>query len=256
MSVSKQYTQELKSNLDYSAAWFPNIPISLGDIGIMKGYQFNRIGNISRYNIHFDVKIGDKQIPEYRSKNAVTINTVISGKVLVDNIMVPVNKIGVTVKFTRDKALIFNAKESATEIIDDQIDLEKKIIELEESGEWKDDWVVITEVVKSRKTTIIVSNSSNAELHFLMKGKVGAYGVDLANINANVEIKKEASVDFKCFGEKLTPLFRAKKLNRGFWRGFDPKLESLRKMKPKIKQTEPMKLVDTDYIDFDKQISE
>jgi hypothetical protein len=50
---------EGKQNLNYSATWLPNYPVSLGDIGTMDNYQFTRINNIeSAFGIHFKTKLG------------------------------------------------------------------------------------------------------------------------------------------------------------------------------------------------------
>ncbi len=58
MGISKQYTKEIKDQLNYSATWLPGTIVSPGDIGTIINYEFIHQTNLTDLGIPFEAKVG------------------------------------------------------------------------------------------------------------------------------------------------------------------------------------------------------
>ena len=70
--------------------------------------------------------------------------------------------------------------------------------------------VVVTEVVKAKSSTIIISNSKDAQINLIAKAEITPKELNLANSDAKFQVLKKAKIATQIIASKgLTPLFRA-----------------------------------------------
>jgi hypothetical protein len=221
LSVSKFYTKEIKYETNYSATWLPSVTVSPGDVGRIKDYQFQHLTSLSTLGIPFSTSPGVSKLDfNYYSANAVSVTMKASGQAPLVGSGLAQADAGVNIRFQRDNAVIFRLRRGSSTRISDLNSLEKNIIPLHDADTWKDDMVVVTEAVVADSATIIISRGSNAQIDLLARGQVGAAGIDLADIDANLQVVKESNIDTKIIASKgLTPLFKALGMRKSWWSG-------------------------------------
>lgn len=211
MRTSKKYTRELRQQFGYLATWLPGVPLALGDIGILKRNTFTKISNLSNFDIDFKIeKDPTKSDLEYTSKGAVSITTKASGTVAPQGSVLGEVDAGITVEFSKDKAILFKANGTSSPIIEDQILLGRKILSLYKKGQWDKDWVVITELVQADSASILISSSSTGKIELKATGELKTANMDIADADLGLELSFSRDLSTKIIAENsLTPLFRA-----------------------------------------------
>jgi hypothetical protein len=210
MSINKQYTQEIKKETTYSATWLPNLIVHPGDIGTLTNYNYHHVTNLSNFGINFNVVQDSTEMEfNYTSSDSVTIDTKLSGHVAPSGSNLSLLDQGVLIRFSKDKAIIFRLAKCKSTMIDNMKPIEDTMISLQKSREWKDDWVLVTEVLRAQSGTIIISNSKDAGIDLLAKGRVNLATFDLADVGAHFKVVKRTNIATEIVAAKgLTPLFR------------------------------------------------
>lgn len=218
MKTRRKYTRELKKQFGYLATWFPGTPIALGDIGVFKRNEFTKISNLSDFGISFDIEQDStKSDMEYSSRGGVSVMTKASGTAAIEGSTLGEIDAGITVKFSKEKAIFFKANGTTSPNIKNQIKLGEEVIELFKSGRWNKDWAVVTELVNVESATVLISNSSDGKIELKAKSKVAAVSLDIADANLGLEIKFFKDLSTRIVAqESLTPLFKASKV-KGRW---------------------------------------
>lgn len=209
-SVSKKYTKEVKEQFDYSATWLPTMQVAPGDIGRLRNYQYTHYSTLNDLGIKFAVQEGSAQAEfDYCSSRSVSITTKAAGQVPPTGFGIAKADAGVSIKFSRNKAIVLRLSNCTSTQIRSLDSVAKEILTLYESDKWDKDNVVVTEAVKAESATIIISNSSNAQIDLVARGKISPSKTDLADVKAKFQVLKETNIATKLIASKnLTPLFR------------------------------------------------
>lgn len=209
-SAQKQYTNELKKKFGYYATWNPGVPLSLGDIGIMKKNVFTRIGGLEDFNINFEIRPDLTKSPlEHSTQGSVIITTKLSGTAApLDSSLTELDA-GIIVEFKKENSTYFKAINTTTPSIKNTIELGERIIELYKEGKWNKDWMIITELVEAESATIIISNNSNSKIELKANGNIGAMNIDIADAGFQFSPQFTRGLDTNIISaEGLTPLFK------------------------------------------------
>ncbi|WP_459212392.1 hypothetical protein [Aquimarina rhabdastrellae] len=216
MKTSKKYTRELFRQFKYFAAWLPGTPLSLGDIGIMKGKQFIRIGNLKDEKYQLDFEIKKDTTPsdiKYSSEGSVSVTSKISGTVPPTNSTLTELDAGFNVAFSKKNAIHFKAKNTYNHTIKDQIKLGGQILNLYKLGKWDKDYVIITELVEAESSTILISCEKNSNIDLTANADIGSRSLDIADAELGLGVKFSRGIATELICEKgLTPLFRVSKI--------------------------------------------
>jgi hypothetical protein len=210
MAIQEKYTGELREKLGYSATWLPMTHVRLGDVGRLDGYVYEYLGSLKDYGISFSSAKGASMgVVDHVSSEGVQI----SSRSHADVLALDPTAIGGTlsVKFSKQGAVLFRAEGCESEIIKRQNLIETEIIGMHERGAWPDGLVVVTEVVHAARAAIIVSSSSDATIE--LRGATDLAG--LVTAGSRLEVVRSRDIATKIIMEgDLTPLFRAKGLRR------------------------------------------
>jgi hypothetical protein len=212
LSLSKQYTTEVGKRFSYTATWLPNTVVKPGDVGKLTDYKFDHLTNLNKLGIEYEVTAASPKLDdfEFTSKEGVTFITKLSGESPITGSCFTDAEAGLSIKFSNEKATVFQLKNCTSKAIVDVHSLGKQILKLADKKEWTMDMVVVTEVVKTSSATILISDAPNAEINFLVKGKVASKGFSLADIGANFKVVKKQGLATEIIAKnQLTPLFRA-----------------------------------------------
>lgn len=211
MSISRQYTQELRDEINYSATWLPTIHVAPGDVGRITNYEYQPVTNLNTLGIPFEVVHGQTQADfDYYSADAVSISTKAAGDPPALGSAIAQANAGITVKFGRAEAIVFRAAGCRSVQLRDRAALQQEILARYHANEWPDDQVVIMEAVFATSVTILISSGSSAQIDLLAAGNVGPKGLDLASVDINFQAINESNIATKILASKgLTPLFKA-----------------------------------------------
>jgi len=218
MKTRKIYTREMYKQFRYLAAWLPGTPFSLGDIGILKGKEFTKIGNIEEHGINFEIEFDDTPSDlEYASKGGVSITTKLSGAIASEGSSISNIDAGISANFSQENSILFKANNTRTPSIKNQIKLGEEILELYKKGKWNTDWAVITELVESESASILISSSKEAKIDLKVTGDIGSKQLDIADAELNFQLSFSKDLSTKIIAQEgLTPLFKVSKVRNRF----------------------------------------
>lgn len=218
MKTRRIYTRELYKQFRYLATWLPGTPLALGDIGVLRQKEFTKIGNLSDHGITFDIESDPTPADlDYTSKSSVSIATKLSGSATPEGSSLSEIDAGISVNFSKENSILFQAKNTKTPTIKDQIHLGEEILRLYKNGKWNKDWVVITELVTSESASILISGSKESKIDLKVKGEIGNRQIDIADADLDFELSFSKDMSTKIVAQEgLTPLFKVSKIRSRF----------------------------------------
>ncbi|KAF1074257.1 hypothetical protein MKMG_01981 [Methanogenium sp. MK-MG] len=136
---------------------------------------------------------------------------------------------GIVVKFGSSAGVVFEATGTEHQLIADVSSLDQTILDAHEHGEWKDDWVVISDLVVAASATILISQGKDAAIG--LKAKMQVPQLSLANMDAGFGITNEKNMNVTIICQSgLTPLFKVRGINKTFWGWGKPESGDIRRM--------------------------
>jgi hypothetical protein len=159
------YTAAVYDNLrPLRANWEPSQPVKLGDYGLLDGQAFIRQGDIADLgfaagNAIADA-VGDHKM--FTSSKDVTIE--FTGKGAAAAGLPAALKAGLRISFPTSETAFFNAADCTYEVVADKQALGEKIMAAYAARKWRREWAVVTDLVRSRSTTIAIATSAGASL--------------------------------------------------------------------------------------------
>ena len=206
-----QYTKEMFEKFGYMATWTPGVQLELGDVGVVKDRLFTRITSLANLGISFN-KREDKteELQKHASSGSVSIVFKAAGKAPAVGSVLTQAEAGFTIEFKKSKATVYEATGCVAPMIDDQVAVGKKILELYQKGEWNKDWAVITELVQAKSATVLISNSSSAKIELSASGTITGTP-SLADVSAQFSLAFSKDMMTSLISQSgLTPLFKAR----------------------------------------------
>lgn len=256
MSLYKQYLKEIKKELGYNAAWRPNFPIILGDVGTIKKYEYSHRTSLDNEGITFVTREGPTNKEEtYKSRGKVSLIEKASGQAPLPGTPFTELDAGVTVKFSKEGATVYHLFGCKLTLIDDIKSLGNEIMTRYKAEKWDKNDVVVTQVISAQKSTILISESRDSEVHVRFKGGAKILDIDLVNLANEFERTnyKHVVTNFVA-EEELTPMFKAHGIKRSWWppgkKTFVP--VSMDLTKEKIIEISDITIVDSSEADFVK----
>jgi len=210
-SAQKQYTDEIRNRFGgYYATWTPDVPLKLGDVGILEKNVFTRMDNLNNLGLPFEIIKDHTKAPlEYSSKNSVKLTNKIAGDVAPQGSTFKISDAGIIVEFLREKAVLFKLNNVTSSCIDKRFALDGEILKKYNNNQWKKEWVVITELKEAESGTIIISNSKDTKIELKANANIGITDLDIAGASFNFSVQNPKNMDMQIIAQEgLTPLFR------------------------------------------------
>ena len=222
-----QYTKELYERFGYLASWTPATPVRIGDVGEMDGNVFRRVSSLKEMNIPFAVRqAGNKEDLIYTSKSGVNLNFKAAGSPIVQGSSLLVQKAGATIDFHKGAGVVFVAKGCRSPSIEDQISLGKELVRRYHLGEWDAKYSVVTEIKQADSMSVFISETSGGKIELIAENSLQLGALSLADLSANLSVGASSDINTQIIAkDKLTPLFRVRKVKVGFLGGVSFKTE-------------------------------
>ena len=225
VSVHKLYAEDVYKGLGYRPTWLPGTPINLGNIGVIEDGIFRPITDLAQLGIHFDVIVDTNQDAiDYSSTNGVSMSFKAGGETNGKFKAITRAEAGVLIEFSRKGAVVLQLRDVSFNRIADQHALSKAMLSsiaiANESNQWQRNWVVITEVARASRATIVVSGSGKSRLE--LKASGSTVPASLADVSAALSVAMESEISIKVIAkEGLTPLYRGLRVKRDFFWLYD-----------------------------------
>jgi hypothetical protein len=216
-TIQRQYTDEIQRHLGFLATWPPNDSVRLGDVGRLNARVFERTSTLDAERIRFAVRVANNESSyEYVSENAVTLQAKAAGDAPTPGSFLSLAEAGVSIRFNRDNAIVFQAAKCVVRSIENESDVGMEILARYDRGDWERDWVVVTGLVRSDAASVLISSGGTAQLDLATSADLAAAGVvNLASLTADVRVVHSSNVGTRFIAaEGLTPLFRASGIRR------------------------------------------
>jgi hypothetical protein len=230
-ALARSYTSELRDELSHLAAWLPNDRVELGAIGAMEGHRFIPLSTLKR---EIGIEIGSTRTVDggddgeltYCTEGAVDVSAGIDGKASDPSSAGLVKAgAGVEVSFSKKHAVLLALTGCRATRVEDQLDLQRRIVEKWEQGDWQEEWCAITEVVEADCATVLASTAKGARI-----GLVGSAALEAGDIlslaKAGLKLRRAhgKQVGLRVLAQRqTTPLLKGLRLKERFW-GKKPKL--------------------------------
>ena len=174
-SIYKLYAKNVYENLRYRPTWLPGSPVELGTVGLIEEGIFRPITDLNKLDIPFEAKVdADQDTIDFASKNGVTISFKAAGETNGKFEAIPKASAGVLIEFSHEGAVVLQLKDVSLNRIADQNSLSRALLKSIAVGaelkQWQRDWVVITEVARVGRATIVISRSGKSRLELKASG--------------------------------------------------------------------------------------
>lgn len=160
------FIKNLQKNINkvtegYFANWTPDMPISVGDYGDIKGYRFTKDGNVNRYINNIEIEKVRLRTATFEKKDGLIVKT--KGSAAGDATF---GKAKLDLQFGSEGSFLYHLKDLTNFQFKERREAFENIGKMILSGKvkWKDDYVLVTEVKQAGKALILVADSANADM--------------------------------------------------------------------------------------------
>ncbi len=224
-SVAEQYVREIHDDLSYWPVWAPGVHLELGSCGpVGDDWEFKPEANIRDFGIEFEPAPPNPTTMPWRhvSDEAVAWDIQLKGEnSTIPN--VPAGKAGISLKFSREKGIVFVALGGQIDRVANINQLKKDFATAAGADRSLERYWVVTELVTVDSASVLISQSKNGEFAATAEADFKAGIVDLANASIGVSETHSQSVSTLLEpANQATPLFNAIKLKQNFWHDEEP----------------------------------
>jgi len=223
-SIAKVYADTVKKNQRVLyGVWEPGFPVKLGDYGIMNGNIFVQIGNISELHDLKSLTIktrkdDTKDEKFFTSQHGVEFTLNPKGSGVINGVE---TNASIDISFSKENSIFFNAAECAYEMIENKYELGRRLLDIHRKSKetWRREFVVVTDLVVSKRALILISTASDYAISFEADAKTPI--IDLAKASIGLTLKSQKSSGYKVVTEEgLIPLVGLSKIQPSFlWFG-------------------------------------
>ena len=125
---------------------------------------------------------------------------------------------GLVVEFKKAGAVVFSAKNGRKYRLKNSLQIGQEIEKRYEAGQWKKEWLIVSEVIIADSGTIIISQSGNVNVELKAKGSLGAGSLKLSDLDLDFANQVDSSKAITVKAEEgLTPLYNLSGIRDGWF---------------------------------------
>jgi len=216
------YVKGIKKKFrNYFAAWLPNEPLKLGDVGILEENFFTRITSLQELGISFQEREDPDSSPiDFVSESGVSFAFKSAGETNPNLPGIPEAKAGIGIEFSQEGTFVVKAEQSFEPSIENIAGVQKEVLEAFKEGKWEKRWAIIVRIVKTPVASILISTSSQSKIELSVESDITKGTIDLGNANIEFIAKTQKGGIFKSIGAtNITPFFQLARIKRRWWFG-------------------------------------
>ena len=245
----KAYLKELNQRFGYRPTWEPGKPLKLGDVGILEKGVFSQRSSLADLGISFETRAPSAGSDiKYTSSGAVKIEPKLSGKAPLPDTTFSKLDAGFSVSFSKENAILFEAKNARTALISNLHTVEKEVSKMMEDQTWKREWVIISELMTTDSATIVVSKGKTAKIEMKAAAQVSSGALHIADADLGLKASFEKNIGYSVIAQKgSTPLYRASGIKSGLFSSDGLVTKSLENDSPNVRLLEEVLLTDEEF---------
>jgi len=213
VGAPEQYGDELSREFKYIATWPAQGEVSLGDVGVFQGREFEVNTTLTELGIGF-VPHTEPAVADwgFASDGAVAIDGSGAGGVHGQGVGL---KLSGQLRFTRENAVFFRATAVVLHRVDNLDALKQALVKCASDGNWQADWRVVTHVAVAETFLLMLGGSGTTSAEVAIEGgPVPATAQDLATGSAKVGLERAYGLSLSIDAGRATPFFQAYRINR------------------------------------------
>jgi len=160
MTSARRYLTGMRSKFNHFATWLPDEKLQLGDVGEIKDGRFHLATTLERLKIRFSARPGATTNWEHSSGSDVTVDLTLPDRPALS--VAP--RFGATVRFGSQGAFLFQSTGCETSVIENMAEVGDEILFAFRRTRFRPEWVVVDRLVTTQATTIMISDSSQAQI--------------------------------------------------------------------------------------------
>lgn len=210
--LSALYSKQIHASLQRFAPWTPNVPVALGDVGILVDGVFEHRTSLATLGIPFEaVRKTSGNVVDFTSAKGVTLE--VSGAA-VETKGPLTAKAHAKVTFSKAGGVVLQASNVSVTVMADPASVCGAVLTKFAEGGWEREWVFVTEVQSAGATTVMVSEGGEASIELTAEGAVG----DQVPLSAGFVVSKKSGAVLNWVGRAgLTPLFGLSRVRQSVW---------------------------------------
>ncbi|HVN73092.1 MAG TPA: hypothetical protein VMT44_00695 [Methanoregula sp.] len=213
-----QYMDEMNRQFHFFATWDPTEIYKLGYVGTLDKNRFSYVTTLEDLGIPYTpVPSSPNASLSFRSGKSVTVSVKASGSAALPQFNLNVGDAGIAVDYGNSQAVVFEAEGVNHRIIAQMNKLDDAILNAWKNKIWKDNWVVISDLMEASSATILISKGSKSGIGLKAQATVPALSLACANAQFNAVFSSNMDTQIIC-RQGLTPLFKARGINKS-WLG-------------------------------------
>lgn len=213
MAPGDLYVKGIHERFGYFATWLPNVRIELGDVGVLRGKQFERITSLAAIGIPFRIRTGNHSIAfSHSSKAVVQVHSATAGELSVATVEPNAR---VSIDFRQEGAFLFQATGCTVAEIENKEQVGRAILVRARTGAWEDEWAVVVTLVRADCATIMVANSSDAHVELAASLSIKEDNLADPTIALSARVQR-GDVTRVVAEEGLVPLFKISRVKHAF----------------------------------------
>src|SRR5208337_1697436 len=194
-AVNRSYAREMNERFGYLAAWLPNTQLRLGDVGAVRSHIFEQAATLSDLGIPVEVRDDPNAIDlDYTSSDSVAIEMKASGEATSGATPAPGAGGNISITFKAADAVVFQASGCRVSRIANLPAVAEAVIALFEKGRWAADRIIVTEVIKAKAATFLISNSRDAHIDLSLQARGWGGLPSLADASAGVAVTRAVGI--------------------------------------------------------------
>lgn len=166
MSISAQYSKEIRKNLSYFPSWEPGDTVSPGDVGELVKGVFIRQRTLRDIFPDLSLAIGREAQPNrmsFHSQNAISIEVKEAGSV--PGLDIDAAKASAEITFSRAGAVIFHAANCSRRFIENLGETREHVEK--HRGSWPEGYALVSHVEDAESFAVLISGSAGASVKLL-----------------------------------------------------------------------------------------
>lgn len=217
MDAPAQYLEELRGELSLYPTWLPGDEMELGAFGTLKRGKFYTHGRLRDLDVELIAKETANKTPIAKSRGIKfgAKTSTESNPGMFDA------SLGIEIEFVNELAWAFCAKGVSSVEIENIFQVERAVLEARRSGLWDAEYLLVTELRRVDKLTVLVARSKNVRAQLRARGAFKT-PVDLVLAeDATIERTSE-DVFIVDRARNTTPLYGIRKLKGVFSKALVP----------------------------------
>jgi len=207
------YLDYMQAQSGYRATWEPGRNMVPGTIGRLdKEGRFVKLKKLRDLHIIPEIETDNSNSTremDRTSSDKVNISVKLSGSAPLPGSMLSLKDTGFNISFKGERGIVFKISGYSTDEIVNLGTVEEKVISLYKNDKWDKSWLIVTQVIRAKSATIIISSGESASLELKAKAKVGSGAVKLTDAALGLKVTNQSGETTRILAEQnITPLYQ------------------------------------------------